>query len=121
MHQPAQSRFDRMSRKPLFLLLVVIMGLLVFASYSWFRTNETREEMLINMLLDGVQTQHFEPAPVDDSYSTKVFDLYLQRLDYNKKFFLQSDIEELKKQRSQIDDQVQNNKYDFFEATNAIY
>lgn len=124
MHQPVrspQSRFDRMSRTPLFLLIVVLTGLLVFASYKWFRVDENREEMLVNMLLDGVQTQHFDPVPVDDEYAGKVFDLFLQRMDYNKKFFLQSDIDEFKKQRTLIDDQVKNNKYDFFELVNTTY
>jgi len=110
-----------MSRKPLFLLAVVIVGLLVFASYRMFRFDGNRDEMLINMLLDGVQTQHFAPEPVDDTYSTKVFDLFLKRMDYNKKFFLQSDIKELEKYKTQIDDEAKGNKYDFFEAANTIY
>ncbi|HZG01071.1 MAG TPA: carboxy terminal-processing peptidase, partial [Chitinophagales bacterium] len=117
----SQSRFDRMSRTPLFLLLVVLTGLLVFASYKWFRTDENREAMLVNMLLDGVQTQHFDPAPVDDAYAQKVFDLFLQRMDFNKKFFLQSDVDAFKKQISQIDDQAKNNRYDFFETVNTTY
>jgi len=110
-----------MSRTPLFLLLVVLTGLLVFASYKWFRTDENREAMLVNMLLDGVQTQHFDPAPVDDAYAQKVFDLFLQRMDFNKKFFLQSDVDAFKKQISQIDDQAKNNRYDFFETVNTTY
>ena len=121
MPKSFQSRFDRMSRTPLFLIAIVLIGLVVFASYRLMRFDGSREEMLINMLMDGIQTQHFAPEPVDDTYATKVFDLYLKRLDYNKKFFLQSDINELQKFKNKIDDEVKSNKYDFFEAANSIY
>jgi len=57
---------------------------------------------------------HFKARLMDDKFSEDVYDLYLKRIDINKKFLLQSDINELKSMRNQIDDQLKTDQFDFF-------
>ncbi|MBU6205348.1 MAG: carboxy terminal-processing peptidase [Bacteroidetes bacterium] len=114
--------FDRMSKTGYFLLSVFLVGLIVFASYHWyFKPTQEKDQLLLSMLTDGMKTQHFAPHELNDSYSEKVFNTYIERLDINKKFFLQKDIESLNRFKTNIDDEINAGTTNFFEAANAIY
>jgi carboxyl-terminal processing protease len=63
---------------------------------------------------------HFKPRLIDDKFSEDVYELYLKRIDINKKFLLQTDINELKLMRNQIDDQLREDKFDFFIKSTEI-
>ncbi len=43
---------------------------------------------------------------MNDSLSSVIFDRYLKTLDYNKVYFLQSDIDEFDKYRFKLDDDI---------------
>jgi carboxyl-terminal processing protease len=50
-----------------------------------------------------------------------VFALYLKRLDYNKRFLLQEDVDALQKFDQSIDDQINAGNYDFFDLSFEIF
>lgn len=115
-------RFDRMSKTKLFLLSVFVLGVVLFASYKWYlKPQQQKEQILIGLLAEGIRTQHYDPLDINDKFSERVFDTYIERLDINKKFFLQKDIDALLPYRTRIDDEVNATTYEFFEAVNAIY
>lgn len=76
-----------------------------------------KEQTILERSLELLKETHYSPLTIDDSFSHKVFDLFLERSDYNKKIFLQSDIDELKKYYSQIDDQSKAGSFEFFDRT----
>jgi len=49
---------------------------------------------------------HYQPMPLDDAMSEKTFDAYLEALDGDKLFFLQSDIDRFAPYRKQLDDAI---------------
>ncbi len=112
--------FDRMTRTKIFLVILTISGIAVFASYR-FRKEENRQQLLMGMLVDGVKSQHYNPAPIDDKYSEKVYDLFLSDIDRDKKFFTAEDIRTFQQMRDSIDDQVNNSSYRFFDVVNETY
>ncbi len=115
-------RFDQMSKSKIFLLSIFLLGIILFASYRWyFKPQQDKSEVLIGLLSEGVQTQHYDPIPLDDEYSKRVFDTYIERLDINKKFFLKKDIDALSNFRTKIDDEVKARTANYFEAVNAIF
>lgn len=67
-----------------------------------------------NVMSSLLQMGHFKPRNLDDKFSEDVYDLYLKRIDINKKFLLQSDIDELKAMRTEIDDQLKADNFVFF-------
>ena len=69
------------------------------------------------MLLGSLNANHYNPVKLDDNFSEKVFDLYMKRLDNTKKFLLQEDVDALAKYRRDIDDQVQNQRHDFYKKS----
>lgn len=80
-----------------------------------------KNTVLLKVVMQGLTSAHFQPEKVDDNFSKKVFDLYLKRLDVNKKFLTEADLNTLKKHQLAIDDQVKSGTHDFFEQASKLY
>ncbi|MFD3002044.1 carboxy terminal-processing peptidase [Pontibacter toksunensis] len=101
----------------------VFAVILLTASFILYRSDDTPEgknQILIKALMQGLNTGHYRPEKIDDAFSQKVFDLYLQRLDYNKKFLLASDVQNLRKFRTSIDDQLREGSLAFFDVSSEL-
>lgn len=71
----------------------------------------------MGLLIDGLGQTHYNPVKIDDTFSEKVFTLYLKRIDYNKKFLTQADIDQLAKFRRDIDDEVNQGRFDIYKLS----
>ena len=98
-------------------VLAVVLLTGSFILYSKSTTPEGKNEILIKALMQGLSSAHYSPEKVDDSFSKKVFQLYLERLDYNKKFLLESDVAMLRQYEAQIDDQLRQGSFEFFDIS----
>lgn len=77
--------------------------------------SEKKDKVVLETMMRILRHTHYNPTEMDDDFSHKAFDLYMERNDYNKKIFLQSDYDELKtKFYSDLDDQVKIQSFDFF-------
>jgi len=76
--------------------------------------DDLKNKILIKLILQGLNQGHYQPQKINDNFSQKVFEQYLKRLDYNKQFFMQEDIGNLKKYKNLIDDEVEAGTYKFF-------
>lgn len=56
---------------------------------------------------------HYLPVRFDDALSTKVYDEYLQGLDYYRNVLLKSDVDNFEKYRLQFDDAINQGQFDF--------
>jgi carboxyl-terminal processing protease len=98
----------------------VLAVILLTASFIFYRSNSTPEgknEILLKVLMQGLNTGHFQPEKLDDNFSKKAFKLYLERLDYNKKFLLSADVAKLRKYETAIDDQLKQGSYELFDVS----
>ncbi len=109
--------FKKLNTKKLFFLIPVAAIALV--SYTYTVQND-KEVAIDQILIQSLNTSHYAPKEVNDDFSEKVFKLYIQRLDYNKKFLIQSDINELKKFEHSIDEDITNSRFTFFDKTLEI-
>lgn len=82
--------------------------------------NPEKEAVLVKTILSGLERWHFDPKTVDDSYSEKVFDLYIDNIDAGKRFFLKREYEELKKSKFLLDDQAEEGTFAFFDRAVEI-
>ena len=105
-------------RKNIFIIsLTFILGL---ASCSFTSSNfdQTDKDKLLVQLISYVLDQgHFVKKEINDDFSRKVFNEYLNILDPYKRYFYKSDIEEFKKYKDQLDDKFINAEIDFFDLT----
>ncbi len=79
-----------------------------------------KNDVIFELLFGSLGQYHYSPAKVDDAFSEKVFDLYLKRIDYSKKFILQSDYDELAKSKKDLDDQILIRNHDFYKKSVEI-
>ena len=98
-------------------VLAVILLTGSFILYSKNSSPEGKNEILIKALMQGLSTAHYSPEKVDDNFSKKAFKLYLERLDFNKKFLLESDVAMLRKYETQLDDQLRAGSFEFFDMS----
>ena len=99
------------------LVVVIIAALSFFA----FRKTNDKQASILKSLVQTLQKEHFSDLNFDDGFSKKVFKMYLERIDLNKKFFLKSDIDELKKYETSLDDQLLNSTSEFYMAASERF
>ena len=64
---------------------------------------------------------HFDPRPVNDLFSAKVFDHVLEALDPERLYFTQQDITALSAFKNKIDDDLTGNSWNFLPALTERY
>ena len=96
-------------------LLIVVISLCSFTFFQ-FEKNQILQDMLMSVLNQA----HYSPLKVDDSFSEKTYDLYLKRIDINKKFLLQSDVDAFNKYKKNIDDEINAGTFDFYKLSADI-
>ncbi|WP_040573535.1 carboxy terminal-processing peptidase [Pontibacter sp. BAB1700] len=102
------------------IFLSVLAVILLTGSFILYSKNSTpagKNEILIKALMQGLSTMHYKPEKVDDNFSKKAFKLYLDRLDFNKKFLLESDVAMLRQYETQLDDQLRAGSFEFFDIS----
>ena len=64
---------------------------------------EPGQSTVIKEVLDKLASSHYRKRPMDDTFSTDLYDAYLKRLDGWKSYFLESDIDEFGQWRLDLD------------------
>lgn len=100
------------------LIAVVLLSLGVLAGYEYKESiNREKEFVLTDLVFNALRIAHYDKKIIDDEFSRQVFDLYIERLDYTKKFLLKKDIDRLRQYRDKIDDELKTNSSEFFELS----
>ena len=106
-----------MKKNIIVISLTFILGL---ASCSFTSSNfdQTDKDKLLLQLISYVLDQgHFVEKEINDDFSSKVFNKYLNIIDPYKRYFYKSDIEEFKEYENKLDDKFINAEIDFFDLT----
>lgn len=100
---------------------IFFLGLFSFASCSFtnkqFENSGDKEKILMEIIQYMITRGHYEPQELDDNYSKRVFKNYLEYLDPQKRYFLQSDINEFKKYELKLDEALKEKDASFFHLT----
>ncbi|MCH1473346.1 MAG: carboxy terminal-processing peptidase [Bacteroidia bacterium] len=95
-----------------------LLGPLVFVAFGFYTKNQDLgEDILLRAINMNLQNAHYDPISIDDDFSEKAFQLYIDNLDANKRLFLQSDIDELNYFKTTIDDEIINGTSVFFDKS----
>lgn len=103
------------------LTLALLVLLTAFASCS-FRSssfeNNDKDKLLLELISFVLDKWHFSPETINDEFSEKVYEDFIDDLDPLKRVFLASDLNDFEVYRYQIDDELKNVNLDFF---NLVY
>ena len=106
-------------KKNIFILF--FLGIISFASCSFtdkkFEQSADKEKLLMEIIQYMISRGHYDRQSLDDTYSKRVFKGYLQYLDPQKRYFIESDIDEFKKSETQLDDDLKKIDNSFFNLT----
>jgi carboxyl-terminal processing protease len=86
-----------------------------------FKENKESDPFLSQALVDVLENYHYEPKTVNNEFSEKLFQMYLERIDSRKTFFIQSNIDTLSEHKLDLDNQLRDGKYDFFNQVNTMH
>ncbi len=104
--------------KKKFLIAALILLTSAGVVYSFYRPAESdKEALIVQLVSSGLLQAHFEPKALNDEFSEQMFDYYLDGIDPGKRFLLQSDIDGWDSYRSQLDDQIRNSEFTFFDSS----
>ena len=96
------------------ILLPLLFVISLFTSFQTNANSDPKEKVLLTILKYVLTQGHYQPLQIDDAFSEKVYDDFLDRLDPSKRYFLQSDIDEFSKYKTKIDDQIKNEDLTFY-------
>lgn len=95
-------------------LMTVVASAVTIAAFCPKPAPADKEVALLQSLLTALNQLHFSPQMMDDEFSKKVYKVYLDRSDAGRRFYTQSDIDQLKPFETQLDDQIKAYDYTFF-------
>ena len=101
------------NRGPILFSLTLIVAI-VFAFIKPV-DNVQKEAALMQSVLTDLAYYHYQPATIDDEFSQKVYDLFMKRLDGNRRWLTQQDVAQLQAYQTQLDDDVKVGNYAFLD------
>ncbi|MEI8278484.1 MAG: carboxy terminal-processing peptidase [Bacteroidota bacterium] len=103
--------------------LLVVGALITFFSFRYVNSGTSsaeRKSLIIKTIMQTIKDGHYSARDINDSFSSKVYHRVLDRIDYEKLFFTQKDIDELKKYEFSLDDEINSGSIEFYEKMNGM-
>ena len=101
--------------------IFLVSILIAFASCSFTSKsfdNPDKDKLLMQLVTYLLEEGHYEPKNINDSFSERVYESFLNQVDPFKNYFYQSDIKEFEAYKTDLDDQILNHSVAFF---NLVY
>jgi len=98
---------------------ILLIGFFLVSVYPQFdpAAEDEKEAVLMRTVLTYLDNLHFEPKSLDDQFSQEFFDLYMERLDPDRRFFTAEDLKQFEPYKKLLDDEALAGKFDFFDLS----
>ena len=106
------------------IVLLVVAGLVIGLRSSGLgiMNPPDRYEKILHNVGEMLSQVHFSPKKIDDAFSKEIFNRFLvsEKIDPQKNILLKSDINELRKFETKLDEEIKGGKVQFVPAVSAI-
>ena len=103
-------------KKVLYILSASTIVFVVACSAITAKKKEISKEPIVFDLTNKlIQQIHYNQQSLNDEFSKKVFEAFLESADPNKRFLFQKDVEEFSKIKFQLDDAIRSKDLSFFD------
>ena len=100
------------------IIAIVVLSIGATAAYTYQEKINTQKEYVVtDLVATALRIAHYDKKAINDEFSQQVFDTYLERLDFTKKFLYQKDVDALMKYKNKIDDQLEEHSTEFFDLS----
>ncbi len=113
MASPDRSFFKK-NKARIFIPAIALILISVSLFYSFYKRSE-KNDVIMQMVVQLAERDHFSPSPIDDKFSEKAFAAYLKKLDPYKQFLTKEDIVRMEVYKLQIDDQIRTNEFQLYD------
>lgn len=108
-------------RKRIIQIVVLALPLaLIVAFKTYSDTQKDKEKIISELVINGLKYAHYNNNQIDDDFSKRVYNSYIEGLDYTKKFLLQEDVDQLKKYETLLDDELLTGNNTFIDLSNKL-
>ena len=104
-----------MKKTKIFILSVLTLSLIFGFSFFNSSINPDKDKLLIEIMSYVLERGHYDPEVINDSFSENVFMNYLESIDGQHRFYIQTDIDNLNQFKTKLDNQIKESKLDFFD------
>ncbi|HEY3385569.1 MAG TPA: carboxy terminal-processing peptidase [Saprospiraceae bacterium] len=100
-------------------IIAALTGILAYAGIAAFKgqDNGDKEELILKAVLAMLNQYHFKNPPLDDAFSHRMYDTYMDRLDGMKRFLIMEDLDLLDDYQDSLDDYIKETDLKFFEIS----
>jgi carboxyl-terminal processing protease len=99
---------------------IILLILILAAAFFGFRQQQIakdKESAIINGVQRIIDYAHYQPKTLNNNFSKKVFEQFIEDIDPSKRYLLQADIDSLSKYKNDIDDEILTARLDFYQKT----
>ena len=100
--------------------IFLVLAFMFMAFKPLLIKTDDRDKVILALVRQSLEDAHYESIVFNDKFSSKVFEEYLSKLDYSKRFLLKSDVDFLSTYRYAIDDEVRLGRFELYKAATDI-
>ena len=97
------------------IILALIIG--IGSAFGFYSRKPDKDRVLLELIQYVLEEGHYSPSKLDNNFSLTFYKDYIKNLDYSKRYFLQSDIDEFEPFNTLLDDQLKFGDLTFFDLT----
>ena len=112
MRGTAKRQFNWLGAAAVALLSMQAFGTMTAVEQNKFLFPEQRHEKIGELITQFIQNSHYMHISVDDELSSRVMDVYIESLDRNRMYLLESDVKYFDAYRYELDDIVKSKPMD---------
>lgn len=100
-------------------IIAALTGILAYIGFAFYQKpdNGDKEKLILKAVLGLLNSHHFQNVTLDDRFSNKLFDTYMDRLDGQKRFLTIGDMDLLDDYQDSLDDAQRDYNLRFFELS----
>jgi len=101
---------------------LIFSAIFVLAAFAAAVLPETappgdKESIIIQTMMRNLERFHYQPMDIDNDFSARAYDFYLNDIDGARLFFTTEDLGKFGVHKFNIDDQIAAGSYEFFDLT----
>lgn len=100
-------------------IIAALTGILAYVGFAFYKKpdNGDKERLILQAVLELMTKFHYQQVPLDDNFSHKLYDTYLDRLDGSKRFLTIGDLDLLDDYQDSLDDAMKDYNLRFFDIS----
>lgn len=100
-------------------IIAALTGIITYLGFAFYKKpdNGDKEKLILQAVLELMTKYHFKEVQLDDNFSNRLFDTYLDRLDGMKRFLTIGDLDLLDDYQDSLDDGLRDLNLRFFDLS----